>query len=197
MINIILHTMKKKEQMLKFINMLENVLESSLNEIKDGHHFDANSNECKECESFTICKEFHGMMKAINDSNFDENVKNDMAAFIIFMKKEYLFADDFNAEDILKSDDILSGYYRRFESVVKDFKNWDNLIKLLNDSQLSFIRKIIYDVVDKIEELMKTIINNNRIECNILIDKLRKPQQEEKSYEDMTKEELIEELKRR
>ena len=187
--------MKKKEQMLKFINMLENVLESSLNEIKDGHHFNANSNECKECESFTICKEFHGMMKAINDSNFDEDVKNDMAAFIIFMKKEYLFADDFDAEDVLKGDNVVSGYYRRFESVVKDFKNWDNLIKLLNDSQLSLIRKIIYDVVDKIEELMKTIINNNRIECNILIDNLKTPKQEEPDYESMSKEELVRILK--
>lgn len=199
MINLILHTMEKKEQMLGFLNMLRNVLDKSLKELKEnGHHFDANSNEYKGCESFTICKEFHAMMTAINDSDFDEKIKNDMGAFIIFMKCEYLFVTDFDIEDILKDDDsILTGYYKRFESVVKDFKNYDKLVQILDDNQLSFIRKIILDVVANIQELMNKIMDRNREESNILISKLQKPQQEEKSYEDMTKEELIEELKKR
>ena len=191
--------MEKKEQMLGFLNMLRNVLDKSLKELKEnGHHFDANSNEYKGCESFTICKEFHAMMTAINDSDFDEKIKNDMGAFIIFMKCEYLFVTDFDIEDILKDDDsILTGYYKRFESVVKDFKNYDKLVQILDDNQLSFIRKIILDVVANIQELMNKIMDRNREESNILISKLQKPQQEEKSYEDMTKEELIEELKKR
>lgn len=193
--------MKKKEQMFEFLNMLENVLGKSLKELKENnHHFDANSKECKECESFTICKEFHGMMKAINDSDFDETTKNDMAAFIIFMKKEYLVVDDFDVEDILKNEDsVLTGYYKRFESVVKGFNNYDKLVQILDDNQLKLIRKIILDVVAKIEELMNKIMDRNREESNTLIAKLQKPQldekQEEKSYEDMTKEELIELLK--
>ena len=191
--------MEKKEQMLGFLNMLRNVLDKSLKELKEnGHHFDANSNEYKGCESFTICKEFHAMMTAINDSDFDEKIKNDMGAFIIFMKCEYLFVTDFDIEDILKDDDsILTGYYKRFESVVKDFKNYGKLVQILDDNQLSFIRKIILDVVANIQELMNKIMDRNREESNILISKLQKPQQEEKSYEDMTKEELIEELKKR
>ena len=44
--------------------------------------------------------------------------------------------------------------------------------------------------------LVATPIGNLK-EMNELIAKLRKPQQEEKSYEDMTKEELIEELKKK
>lgn len=188
---------KEKEQMLSFLNMLGNVLDKSLKDIKEnGHHFDVDSEECKGCESFTICKEFHSMMKAINDSDFDERIKNDMADFIIFMKNEYLFVDGFDIEDVLKDDNIaLSGCYKRFEYVVKDFKNYDKLVQILDDNQLSFIRKIILDVIAEIENLMNKIIDRNRAESVILISRLQKPQQEEKDYEDMTKEELIELLK--
>lgn len=189
--------MKKKEEMLEFLNMLGNVLNKSLKDIaENGHHFDANSEKCKGCESFAICKEFNGMMKAVNNSNFDKDAKTDLAAFIIFMKKEYLFIDDFDIEEILKSDnDLISGYYKRFESVIDNFNNWDKLVEILDNNQLSLIRKIIINVVSKTEELMNTIMDRNREESNLLISKLQKPQQEEKSYEDMTKEELIELLK--
>lgn len=189
--------MKKKEEMLEFLNMLGNVLNKSLAEIaENGHHFDANSEKCKGCESFAICKEFNGMMKVVNDSDYDKDVKTDLAAFIIFMNKEYLFTDDFDIEEILKSDnDLISGYYKRFESVIDDFNNWDKLVEILDNNQLSLIRKIILDVTNKIEELMNKIMDRNREESNNLISKLQKPQQEEKSYEDMTKEELIELLK--
>ena len=189
--------MKKKEEMLEFLNMLGNVLNKSLNEItENGHHFDANSDECKRCEAFAVCKEFNGMLKAVNDSDYDKDVKTDLAAFIIFMKKEYLFVDEFDAEEILKSDDnIINGYYKRFESVIDNFNNWDKLVEILDNNQLRFIRKIILDVTNKIEELMNKIMDRNREESNNLISKLQKPQQEEKSYEDMTKEELIELLK--
>lgn len=189
--------MEKKEQLLTFLNMLGNVFDKALKDIKEnGHHFDANSDECKRCEAFAICKEFNGMMKAVNDSDYDKDVKTDMAAFIIFMKKEYLFIDDFDVEEILKSDDdLINGYYKRFESVIDNFNNWDKLVEILDNNQLRFIRKIILDVTNKIEELMNKIMDRNREESNNLISKLQKPQQEEKSYEDMTKEELIELLK--
>lgn len=191
--------MKKKEEMLEFLNILGNVLNKSLNEIAEiGHHFDANSDECKRCEAFAVCKEFNGMLKAVNDSDYDKDVKTNLAAFIIFMKKEYLFVDEFDAEEILKSDDnIINGYYKRFESVIDNFNNYDKLVEILDNSQLRFIRKIIFNVVAKTEELMNKIMDRNREESNILIAKLQKPQQEEKSYEDMTREELIEELKKR
>lgn len=161
------------------------------------HHFDADSDKCKACNSFAICKEFSGMINAINNSNYDKDVKTDMGAFIIFMKKEYLFVDDFDIEDVIKNDEeyCISGYHQRFDSVIKGFKHYDKLVEILNDNQLNLLRKIVLDVTIDIEDLMNTITDRNRAECNILVDKLRKPQQEEKSYEDMTKEELIEELK--
>ena len=190
--------MEKKEQLFKFLNMLDNVLETfdNVDKIDKTHHFDINSEECKQCECFTICKEFHDMMTAINDSNFSEDVKNHMSAFIIFIKREYLFIDDFDIENILKSEhELLSGYYKRFESVVKEFKSYDKLVQILDNNQLSLIRKIVLDVVAKIEELMNKITDRNRAESVILISRLQKPQQEEKSYEDMSKEELIELLK--
>lgn len=190
--------MKKKEQLFKFLNMLDNVLETieNVDKIDKIHHFDINSEECKECECFTICKEFHDMMTAINDSDFSEDVKNDMGVFIIFIKREYLFIDNFNIEDILKSEnELLNGYYKRFESVVKEFKSYDKLVQILNNNQLSLLRKIVIEVVDKITDLMNTIINRNRAESVILVSRLQKPQQEEKSYEDMSKEKLIELLK--
>lgn len=185
--------MEKNEQMFRMFSLLHNIVK----DIKEnGHHFDVNSKECKECESFAICKEFTGMLKTVNDSNYDKDVKTDLAAFIIFMKKEYLFTDDFDIEEILKSDnDLISGYYKRFESVIDNFNNYDKLVEILDNNQLSLIREIILDVVYKTEELMNKIMDRNREESNILIAKLQKPQQEEKSYEDMTKEELIELLK--
>lgn len=191
--------MKKKEQMLEFLNMLGNVLEKSLEELKEnGHHFDVNSEECKTCESFAVCKEFTGMLKAVSDSDYDKDVKTDLAAFLIFMKKEYLFVDEFDIEETLKSDDnIITGYYKRFESVITNFNNYEQLVQILDDNQLSLIRKIILDVVSQIENLMNKIMDRNRAESVILISKLQKPQQEEKSYEEMTREELIEELKKR
>ena len=191
--------MEKKEQILEFLNMLGNVFDKALKDIKEnGHYFDANSEECKRCEAFAVCKEFNGMLKAVNDSDYDKDVKTDLAAFIIFMKKEYLFVDEFDAEEILKSDDnIINGYYKRFESVIDNFNNWDKLVEILDNNQLSLIRKIILDVTNKIEELMNKIMDRNREESNNLISKLQKPQQEEKSYENMTREELIEELKKR
>lgn len=194
MINLILYTMKKEEQMFRIFSLLKNILK----DVKEnGHHFDANSEECKGCEAFTICKEFSGMMIAVDNSDYDKDVKTDMAAFIIFMKKEYLFVDDFDIEDVLKNDEeyCISGYYKRFDSVIKGFKHYDKLIEILNDNQLTLLRKIVLDVTIDIENLMNRITDRNRSECNILINKLRKPQQEEKSYEDMSRDELIELLK--
>ena len=187
--------MKKKR--IDTLNLIGSLIAERLASINN-HHFDVNSNKCKECASFIICKEFHAIMKAINDSDFDEEIKNDLAAFIIFMKREHLFVYDFDIEDVLKDEDsALSSYYKRFESVVKHFKNYDKLVQILDDNQLSLIRKIILDVVTEIENLMNKIMNRNRAESVILISRLQKPQQEQKSYEDMTREELIEELKKK
>lgn len=175
MINLILHTMKKEEQMFRMFSLLKNILKDVE---EKSHRFDVNSKECKSCESFAVCKEFSGMMIAVDNSNYDKDVKTDMTAFIIFMKKEYLFIDDFDIEDILKNDEeyCISGYYQRFDSVIKGFKYYDKLVEILNNNQLNLLRKIVLDVTNNIEDLINTIADRNRSQSNILINKLRKPQ---------------------
>ena len=191
--------MKKEKGMLEFLNMLGNVLK----EIEgDAHFFDEQSEKCKNCKDFNTCAKFDSIKNAIKNSTYTDEVIEDLLAFVSFMKVEYMFATDIDINDILKRKDVnLLDFYLRFENVVKEFKNFDKLVAILNDEQLSVLRKILLDVVAKIENLFNKIMDRNRAESVILISKLQKPQldekQEEKSYEDMTKEELIEELKKK
>ena len=107
-----------------------------------------------------------------------------------------MFATDVDIDNLLKREDVnLLDFYLRFENVVNDFKNHDKIVAILNEEQLGFLRKIVLDVTNKIEDLFDKIMDRNRAESTILISKLRKPQQEEKSYEDMSKEELIERVR--
>ena len=191
--------MKEKEQMFKLLNMLRNVLE----DVKDEHLFDVESDKCKKCKYFNTCAKFSSITDSIAKSTYTDEIIEDLFAFVAFMEVEYIFATDVNIDDILKrKDDILKrkdvnlfDFYLRFENVVNDFKNHDKLVAILNDEQLSVLRKIVLDVNKKIEDLFNKIMDRNRAESVILISKLQKPQQEEKqeekSYEDMTKEELI------
>ena len=180
--------MKEKEQMFDFLNMLRNVLK----DVEDAHFFDDNSNRCKKCKDFNICAKFSSIKTSIEKSTYADKVIKDLIDFVVFMKVEYLFAINIDIDDLLKRKDVnLLDFYLRFENVVKDFKNYDKLVAILNDEQLSVLRKIVLDVNKKIEDLFNKIMDRNRAESVILISKLQKPQQEEKSYEDMTKEELI------
>lgn len=186
--------MKEKEQMFEFLNMLRNVL----NDGEDEHLFDAESDKCKKCKDFNTCAKFTSIKDSIAKSTYTDEVIEDLLAFAAFMKVEYMFATDVDIDDILKRKNVnLLDFYLRFENVVNDFKNHDKIVAILNEEQLSVLRKIVLDVNKKIEDLFNKIMDRNRAESVILISKLQKPQQEEKSYEDMTKEELIEELKKK
>lgn len=189
--------MEKKEQMLAFFNMLGNVFDKTLKELKEnGHQFDANSDKCKSCPSFTVCKEFNGIRQSLESSEYDDKIKEDLFAFIAFVKYEYLWLEDFDVVEALKDEDFtIYEIHQRFDNLLNDFKNWDKLVELLDENQLSLLRKIILDINQKIIDLLVRIKDDNLKEMNYIISKLRKPQQEEKSYEDMTKEELIELLK--
>ena len=185
--------MKEKEQMFDFLNMLRNVLKDVE---EDAHFFDDNSDRCKKCKDFNICAKLSSIKDSIAKSAYTDEVIGDLFAFVAFMKVEYMFATEGDIDDLLKRKKVnLLDFYLRFENVVKDFKNYDKLVVILNDEQLSVLRKIVLDVNKKIEDLFNKITDRNRAESVILISKLQKPQQEEKqeekSYEDMTKEELI------
>lgn len=180
--------MKEKEQMFEFLNMLRNVLK----DVEDEHLFDAKSDKCKKCKDFNACVKFSSIKDSIAKSTYTDEIIEDLIAFVAFMKVEYMFATDIDIDNLLKRKDVnLVDFYLRFESIIKDFKNYDKLVAILDDEQLSVLRKIAIDVNKKIEDLFDKIMDRNRAESVILISRLKKPQQEEKSYEDMTKEELI------
>lgn len=191
MINLILHTMERKELLKGLLAMLKDLKESA-----EGHIFDINSDKCKSCSSFAICKEFSGIRESLEASKYDDKIKDDLVAFIAFIKYEYLWLEDFDIENALKDEEFtIYEIHQRFDNLVDNFKNWDKLVELLDDNQLSLLRKIILDINQKIIDLLERIKDDNLKEMNKIIGKLRKPQQEEKSYEDMTKEELIDLLK--
>lgn len=180
--------MKEKEQMFEFLNMLRNVLKDG----EDEHLFDAENDKCKKCKDFNTCAKFSSIKNSIAKSTYTDEVIEDLFAFVAFMKVEYMFATENDIDDLLKRKKVnLLDFYLRFENVVKDFNNHDKLVAILNEEQLSILRKIVLDVNKKIEDLFNKIMDRNRAESVILISKLQKTQQEEKSYEDMTKEELI------
>ena len=190
MINLILHTMERKELLKGLLTMLKDLKESA-----EGHIFDVNSDKCKSCSSFVICKEFSGIRQTLESSKYDNEVNSNLIAFIAFIKYEYLWLEDFDVVEALKDDELtIYEIHQRFDNLLNNFKNWDKLVELLDENQLSLIRKIILDVNQKIIDLLERVKDDNLKEMNKIIAKLSK-QQEEKSYEDMTKEELIELLK--
>lgn len=185
--------MERKELLKGLLAMLKDLKENA-----EEHMFDANSDKCKSCSSFTICREFSTIRQSLESSKYDDKVKEDLFAFVAFVKYEYLWLEDFDVVEALKDEDFtIYEIHQRFDNLLNNFKNWDKLVELLDDNQLSLIRKIILDINQKIIDLLARIKDNNLKEMNDIISKLRKPQQEEKSYEDMTREELIEELKKK
>lgn len=190
MINLILYTMERKELLKELLTMLKDLKESA-----EGHIFDVNSDKCKSCSSFVICKEFSGIRQSLESSKYDDKIKTDLVAFVAFIKYEYLWLEDFDIDKNLKDEEFtVYEIYKRFDNLVDNFKNWDKLIEILDENQLSLIRKIILDVNQKIIDLLERVKDDNLKEMNKIIAKLSK-RQEEKSYKDMTKEELIELLK--
>lgn len=184
--------MEKKELLKELLSILKDMKESA-----EGHIFDVTSDKCKSCSSFTVCKEFSGIRESLEASKYDDKVKDDLVAFVAFIKYKYLWLEDFDVVDALKDENFtIYEIHKQFDNLVDNFKNWDKLVEVLDDNQLSLIRKIAIDVNNKIMDLLARIKDDNIKEMNTLIGKLQKAQQE-KSYEDMTREELIEELKKK
>lgn len=189
MINLILHTMKKEEQMFRMFSLLKNIS----NDIKENeHHFDANSEECKACEIFEICRVFHSMLDKIEAADIEEAVKNDLTKVLVFIKKEALVLD----KDVEFHKFRVQSITKRFESLI-ECKNFDVLVNIVDKAELKYLRGIIFKVTAKIEDELNKVIDANRAECNYFMNILRKPEIEEKRYEDMTREELLEELKKK
>lgn len=174
-----------------FVNAIKEVaneVESDDNE----HHFDAKSKKCKNCKDFECCRMFHSMLDKIEAANIDEKVKNDLTKVLAFIKKETIILD----KDIEFPKFRLQAITKRFECL-KECKNIDVLIDILDKNELKYLRSIIFKITAKIEDELNKVIDANRAECNYFVIILHKAEIEEKRYEDMTREELLEELKKK
>lgn len=175
------------------VNEFVNALKRAVNEVKnENHHFDANSEQCKTCKDFKECAMFHGMLDKIEAADIDEKVKNDLTKVLAFIKEEIIILN----KDIEFPKFRLQAITKRFECL-KECKNIDVLIDILDKNELKYLRSIIFKITAKIEDELNKVIDANRAECNHFVIILRKPEVEEKRYEDMTREELLEELKKK
>lgn len=172
-----------------FLNAVK-VAVKEVEDDEDEHHFDANSERCQNCKDFECCRKFHSMLDKINAADIDENIKDDLCNVLEFIKRETLILD----KDIKFNKFRIQAITERFESL-KKCKNIPILIAVLDKSELKYLRSIIFNITSKIEDELNKVIDANRKECNYFMNILRKPEVEEKRYEDMTREELLEVLK--
>lgn len=176
---------------------LSSMVKEIAKEMKN-HEFKASSPVCQNCPSFAECKINNEIKDKINSSEYSDAIKEELIEFIDWIDHENNLNKKFNIKFILSKDSKdsigITAFYKRF----KDCDNHlDKLVAICNNEELSYIRKIIIGINNKINELLEIIINDNRNEMNNLIKQLYKPQEEAKRYEDMTKEELLEELKKK
>lgn len=177
--------------------MIKSIIDEALRKAIDtlaenDHHFDANSEKCKTCKDFECCRIFQSMFDKIEAADIDDAIKTDLAMALKFIKEELLILD----KDIEFHRFRIGAVIERFKTI-KKCKNLDVLIAILNKDELKYIRKIIFKITDKIEEELNKVLDANRKECNYFMNILHKPEVETKRYEDMTREELLEELKKK
>lgn len=183
--------MKKKLFEELFDNLINSITKES-----DNHTFDINSETCKNCKDFIICKSFHSMIDKIEAADIDDDIKTQCCAVLAFFKLEAELIDDFVLEEVIKNKAKINNFYRRFDSL-KEFNHFDILMNILDDNDIKYLRSIVLKVNNRIRCIFDGIIHENLRDENDIIDILQKPKQEEKSYEDMTREELLEELKKK
>lgn len=183
--------MKKKLFKELFDSIINNIAKEN-----DSHTFDINSESCKNCKDFIICKNFHSMMDKIEAANIDDDIKTQCCAVLAFFKVEAGLIDDFVLEDVIKNKAKINNFYRRFDSL-KEFNHFDILMNILDDNDIKYLRSIVLKVGNRIRFIFDVILDKNLRDENDILDILQKPQQEAKRYEDMTKEELLEELKKK
>lgn len=172
-----------------------NAMRDSMKELDDEDeepHFDANSEKCKTCKSFNSCSIFAAITNKIDAADIDETIKADLGKVILFFKNESIILDDNVKFDNFRLINLTERFYS-----LKECKNLPILVTILDEAELKYLRGIIFDITIKIEYELNKVININRTECNHFMNILYKPEVKEKHYEDMTKEELIEELKKK
>ena len=185
------------EELLSNEEKLSSVVKEFIDDMKN-HEFKADSPICQNCPSFVKCKTNNEIKDKINNSEYSDDVKEELIEFIDWIDHEDALIKQFNNKLILSKnskDSIgITAFYKRFRDCDSHL---DKLVAICDEQELSYIRKVIIILNNKIDKLLETIMNDNREEMNNLIKQLYKSQQETKSYEDMTREELLEELKKK
>lgn len=183
--------MNKKEAIKELFKAL---VENAIGE--EPHFFDENSEQCKGCNDFTICKTFAPIADKIKALKLDASINEDIADFLDGIKHNYGFVRNNIDEPYTKMLRIrLEDIHQRFEDI-SDFKHYDILVNTLSKEELSLIRKIIIDTNNLIHKLLDKVIEANLKETNFMINRLQVEAEESKRYEDMTKQELIELLRK-
>ena len=186
------------------MDTVENLIKSLLFNLKksktdSNHKFDIDSKQCKNCKDFLVCKQFADMSNKITSANIDERIKHECLFVLCCFKLEFTLNSEFNIEEIINADNdsiSINDFHKRFE-FLKDFNHFDVLLNILDEEDIKCLRKIITDINNNIHSLTDKILVDNLKEMNEIFKVLQKPKQEEKSYEDMTREELLEELKKK
>lgn len=158
-----------------FVNALKEVA-NKVEEEDESHHFDANSEQCRNCKDFECCRMFHSMLNKINAADIDENIKNDLCNVLEFIKRETLILH----KDVEFNRFRIRAITERFESI-KKCQNFDVLISVLDKSELKYLRSIIFNITAKIEDELNKVIDANRAECNYFVTILHKAEVEKKT----------------
>ena len=173
---------------------LAEIMKNVADKVKD-HEFDENSEMCKDCKSFKQCMFNSKMTAKIKSANLDNNIEETLIDFVDWIKHEDKLLEVFDANYVINDKDF------KLHGLINRFKDCENhlavLTNILDEDELKYICKIIHGVTNKIDDLFDKIMNINRTQMNKLIFILQKPKEEPKRYEDMTREELLEELKKK
>ena len=173
---------------------LAETMKNVADKVKD-HEFDENSEMCKGCDGFKRYMFNSKMTAKIKSANLDNKIEETLIDFVDWIKHEDKLLEIFDADYAIKDKDF------KLHSLINRFRDCENhlavLTNILDEDELKYIRKVIRGITNKIDDLFDSIMNTNRHQMNKLIFILQKPKEEPKRYEDMTREELLEELKKK
>ena len=119
--------MNKKEAVKE---LFKAIIENAIGE--EPHFFDENSERCKGCDDFCICKLFAPISNKIKALKLDAETNEDIADFLNGIKHNYGFVRnniDIPYTKMLKTK--LYDIHKRFEDV-SDFKHYDILVNNLS-----------------------------------------------------------------
>lgn len=187
----------KKEN---FIEGMTALLEDFTRTIgSDSNSFDCDSEDCKNCKFFGMCKRFDNIKKVIESNIKDKDICEDCICFLEFFKFESKRTKSLTKEIIVKNLNKVSFdvEYKRYATVINEFKHWDVIRDVLSVNDLAYLKTVVHRTVKFTRTILDYVDNANLDEYNTICKLLTKEEDEcaEPDYANMSKEELIEILK--